>query len=384
MEKRSLLHHIQCHLKRPSKMQWVMLGVFAVIITLEFSTPPPYVFGYLYIGAVLLAYARLNRNAASQVTIISVVLTILNLAVPGLEPITPATVANRLIAVVALVVTAWLSDRNRYYQDAIARQQIQIQAQEQLNRVREDFASTLTHDLKTPLLGGIETLNAFQQEKFGAITPTQRRVLEIMSRSHHTTLQLVETLVDVYRNDIEGLKLHTQPVNLAALAEEAIATLIELASSRQIYINLGYGASEFRPSLWVNGDPLQLQRVFVNLLTNGINHSYRGGKVEVILTSQNTFHLVKIADQGQGLSNVEKTLLFGRFYQGDGDRQAKGAGLGLYLSRQIIEAHGGTIWAEQRQPQGAIFGFRLPALISTSTTKSTHETTPYPHPARGR
>ena len=374
---------MQQFLHRPSKTQWVILGLFAVIIILEFSTPPPYVFGYLYIGAVLLAYARLSRKLANQVTIIAVLLTILNLIIPGLEPTTLATVANRLIAVVALVVTAWLSDRNRYYQEAIAQQQIQIQAQEQLNRVREDFASTLTHDLKTPLLGAIETLGAFQKEKFGAITPTQRRVLEIMSRSHKTTLQLVETLLDVYRNDMEGLRLHCQPINLITLAEEAIATLTELASTRQIHIHLGYGASDFRPSLWVNGDPFQLQRVFINLIANGINHSYRGGRVEVTLSSQDTTHTVKIADQGQGLSNAEIALLFDRFYQGDSDRQAKGAGLGLYLSRQIIEAHGGTIWAEQRHPQGAIFAFRLPALISISTDFG-DEITTYPHPARGR
>lgn len=374
---------MQQFLHRPSKTQWVILGLFAVIIILEFSTPPPYVFGYLYIGAVLLAYARLSRKLANQVTIIAVLLTILNLIIPGLEPTTLATVANRLIAVVALVVTAWLSDRNRYYQEAIAQQQIQIQAQEQLNRVREDFASTLTHDLKTPLLGAIETLGAFQKEKFGAITPTQRRVLEIMSRSHKTTLQLVETLLDVYRNDMEGLRLHCQPINLITLAEEAIATLTELASTRQIHIHLGYGASDFRPSLWVNADPFQLQRVFINLIANGINHSYRGGRVEVTLSSQDTTHTVKIADQGQGLSNAEIALLFDRFYQGDSDRQAKGAGLGLYLSRQIIDAHGGTIWAEQRHPQGAIFGFRLPALISTSTD-SGDEITTYSHPARGR
>lgn len=378
---RSPLQWISQLLQRPSKIQWVVFGVFIVIILLEFSTPPPYVFGYLYIGAVLLAYARLSRKIANQVTLVSVLLTILNLAIPGLEPVTLATVANRLIAVVALIVTAWLSDRNRYYQEAIAQQQIKIQAQEQLNQIREDFASTLTHDLKTPLLGAIETLSAFQQEKFGTVTPAQRRVLEIMSRSHRTTLQLVETLLDVYRNDVEGLRLNYQPINLVKLAEEAIATLTEMASSRQVHIYLRYGASDFRPSLWVSGDPLQLHRVFVNLIANGINHSYRGGKLEVTLTSQDVSHTVTIADQGQGLSHIEKSLLFDRFYQGDGDRQAKGAGLGLYLSRQIIEAHSGTIWAEQRQPQGAIFGFRLPALMTTSTP-SDYEISSHSHSSR--
>jgi two-component system NarL family sensor kinase len=99
-----------------------------------------------------------------------------------------------------------------------------------------------------------------------------------MIRSHQSTLQLVETLLDVYRNDTEGLKLQLAPIDLVAIAEEAIATLTDLASSRQVYISLGYGQSDFRRAFWIKGDALQLQRVFVNLLTNGINHSLRGAE----------------------------------------------------------------------------------------------------------
>lgn len=370
-------------LQQRSKTQWMIAIVFLIIIILEFSTPPPYVFGYLYIGAVLLANARLSRVGSNQVTLIAVVLTFLNLVVPGLEPVTLETVANRLIAVIAIVVTAWLSDRNRYFQAEIAQQQIKIQAQEKLNYLREDFASTLTHDLKTPLLGAIETLTAFQQDKFGSTTATQRRVLDIMTRSHQNTLQLVETLLDVYRNDVEGLQIQCQPINLIELIEDAIATLTELASSRQVYIHLGYGTSEFRPSSWICGDYLQLQRVFTNLLINSINHSYRSGRVDVILTAEDTTHTVKIADAGQGIAESELPLLFERFHQGHSDRQAKGTGLGLYLSRQIVEAHSGTIWAERRQPQGAIFGVRLPALVSPPTT-NVNEVAAHPHPTRRR
>lgn len=355
------LEHV---LQQPSKIQWLIGGVFFVVIILEYSTPPPFVFGYLYIGAILLANSRLRRTTAIQVTGLAILLTGLNLVVPGVEPITSSTLANRLIAVIALVVTAWLSNRNRQFEEAIANQQIKLQAQEQLNQVREDFASTLTHDLKTPLLGAIETLQAFEQEKFGPVTGAQRRVLAIMTRSHRTTLQMVETLLDVYRNDTEGLKLQRQPMNLVALAEEAIATLTELAFNRQVFIQLNYGASDFRPSLWVCGDAFQLQRVFINLLSNGINHSRRGGKVQVVLTSHDTHHVVKVLDQGQGILESELPFLFERFYQGHCDRQTKGTGLGLYLTRQIVEAHGGTIWAENHQPHGALFGFRLPALVS--------------------
>lgn len=262
---------------------WLIAGLLAVVIALEFSSPPAYVFGYLYIGPILLANSRLSRAATFQITLIAAILTLANLIIPGNQPIETSTVASRLIAVMALGVTGFLSDRRRALEEAIAQQQAQLRSQEQLASIREDFVSTLTHDLKTPLLGAIETLKSFQDEQFGAVTPIQQKVLETMARSHRTTLQLVETLLDVYRNDAEGLNLELAPVNLVAVAEEVIATLIDLAATRRVYVSLSHGESEFRRSLWVNGDELQLQRVFANLLMNGINHTPRGGKVEVVL-----------------------------------------------------------------------------------------------------
>lgn len=348
-------------------IRWIIVGLFTVVLLLEYSTPPAYVFGYLYIGPILLANARLGRVVTLQATLIAAILTIANLLIPGKQPIESSTIASRLIAVLALVVTGVLSDRLRRSEAAIAQQQTKLQAQEQLARVREDFISTLTHDLKTPLLGAIETLKSFQQEKFGAVTNPQQKVLAMMGRSHQTTLQLVETLLDVYRNDMKGLKLHRTTVDLTALAAEAIAALTDLASARRVSIRLSYGESDFRKSLWVNGDALQLQRVFANLITNGINHSPRGGKVEVVLESGSAYQVVRVLDSGQGIMADELPHLFERFYQGHSDRQAKGSGLGLYLTRQIITAHGGTIWAENHLPHGAAFGFRLPACMPTAT-----------------
>lgn len=335
-------------------------AIFAVVLVLEYSTPSDYVFGYLYTGPILLANPRFNRSATFQVTLCASILTLLNLFFPTIEPINSATIANRLIAVVALVVTGILSDRTYRYEEALAQQKAQLHAQEKLASVKEDFMSTLTHDLKTPLLGAIETLKSLQNSQFGTVTTVQQDVLSMMTRSHQSTLQLVETILDIYRNDNEGLKLHLTQINLVTVAEETIATLVDLAATRRVYLCLGYGESDFRRSVWVNGDSLQLQRVFNNLLINGINHSPRGGKVEIILESDSTYHLVKVIDNGPGINISQIPHLFERFYQGHSDRQAKGSGLGLYLTRQIIEAHGGTIWAENRTPDGALFGFRLP------------------------
>lgn len=340
----------------------IIMGIFIVLGLLEYSTPNDYVFGYLYIGAILLVNSWFGERATLQATLAAVCLTMLNLWIPGNEIIRTSTIFSRIIAAMSLIVTGFLSQRLRKKQEVITLTKTKLESQEKLATLREDFASTLTHDLKTPLLGAIETIKAFQKEQFGVVSKTQQQVLATMARSHETSLQLLETLLDIYRNDTEGLKLNLAPVDLTLLAEEVLMTLTQLAASRRVHISLNYGDSDFRRMLWVNGDVLQLKRVFSNLLVNAINHSRRGDHVEVVLETQASYQVVKILDTGAGISPENFPYLFERFYQGHSDRQAKGSGLGLYLSRQIIAAHGGIIWAENRVPTGAIFSFKLPVL----------------------
>lgn len=344
------------------RLHWLIGAIFVLVILLEYSTPPPYVFGYLYVGAVLIASTRLSRRATIWVTAIASACTLLNLVLPGVATITPDTVANRVITVLALGVTGWLGDRLQAYEQAITRQRLQLQAQEQLAQMREDFVSTLTHDLKTPLLGALETLQALRSESFGSVSLAQRRVFEVMTRSHQKTLQLVETLMDVYRNDAEGLRLQRQRLELLTLVEESVADVVPLATSRQIHLRVRDESSDFRRSYYIDGDALHLSRVLVNLLSNAVNHSRRGSSVQVIIGAVGGYCQVQIIDEGQGIPAEDLPHLFDRFYQGQSDRQAKGTGLGLYLSRQIVEAHSGKIWAESR-PNGAVFAFRLPVCL---------------------
>ncbi len=346
---------------------FVLIGIlFSLVLILDFATPPNYVFGYLYIIPILWANTRLGRSATLIVTVIAVSLTLLNLWLPLYLTVESATLANRFISVFSLIVTAWLSEQSRHYQETLVKQQTKLESQDQLVRLREDFASTLTHDLKTPLLGAIETINAFQQGQFGSVSISQQKVLATMQRSHQSSLQLLETLLDIYHNDLEGLKLNLVPVDLTFLIEEVANTLGVLASNHQVYLKLNYGESDFRQSLWVQGDILQLQRVINNLLINAINHSRRGDHIEIELGSYTNYQLVKVIDKGPGILPQELPYLFERFYQGNSNRQAKGTGLGLYLCRQIITAHHGKIWAENRYPQGAIFAFQLPVYADQS------------------
>lgn len=356
----------------PPKLIWLEIALLGVIFILEFSTPSEFIFGYLYTAPILLVSVRSRRRRTAQITIFAIALTLLNLWIPDPSRLTLATISNRLIAAMALLVTGFLSDRHRSYQETILRQKKQIEANQTLMRLREDFTSTLTHDLKTPLLGAIETLTAFQIERFGQVSPMQHQVIKTMTHSHQTSLQLLNTLLDIYRNDAEGLHLDLTLVDLTSLGEETASSLLDLARSRRIHLSFNYGDSQIRSSLWVKGDRLQLQRVFTNLLVNAINHSRRGDRVEILLESQACYQVVKFLDTGPGIPPEEFLNLFERFYQGQSDRHAKGTGLGLYLSRQIITAHGGIIWVENRVPSGAMFGFKLPIPSS--------DTIPHVHP----
>ncbi|NJK62989.1 MAG: HAMP domain-containing histidine kinase [Synechococcaceae cyanobacterium SM2_3_1] len=342
-------------------IQWIqMAALLGTILTLEYLTPVPYVFSYLYTAPILLWGDRLPRHRRLGMVGITVGLTLSNLWIPDVAAFSISNLLNRLIACVALVITGSLADINQQRQQAILQQQTQLQAAERLAELREDFDATLSHDLKTPLLGSLETLSLLLQETFGSLTLSQRQVMEVMLRSQQAMLQLVETLVDVYRIDSEGLQLNLETVDLFALAADVAASLTDLASNRRVTIRINSLNSEFRNSLLILGDGLQLRRVLVNLLSNAIHHSPRGGRVEVKLGSDGSGCLVQVIDQGPGIPAQELPHLFERFYQGESQRQTTGTGLGLYLSRQIITAHQGSIGAENCPHGGALFSFRIP------------------------
>jgi two-component system NarL family sensor kinase len=111
----------------------------------------------------------------------------------------------------------------------------------------------------------------------------------------------------------------------------------------------------------VAADALQLERAIDNLLLNALNHAPRDSQILVQLRSLGSCHRLEVSDSGPGIPLAALPKLFDRFYQAGSDRQLTGSGLGLYLSRQIIEAHGGRIWAENRSPQGATFLVELAA-----------------------
>jgi two-component system, sensor histidine kinase and response regulator len=244
-----------------------------------------------------------------------------------------------------------------------------IDEREQMSRQREDFVSRLTHDLRTPLVAADRMLNLFLEEAFGTVSPEMREVIDVMIRSNKSLLQMVNTLLEVYRHDAGSKTLTFSPVNLYQVVQEVIQELKPLAQMQDLNLQVEVLDSDSGgpSSAVVLGDRLELRRVLTNLVGNAIKFTDQGS-VTVRLASATPegrdgdqppyWMKVEVEDTGAGILPADQATLFERFRQGDHKRA--GSGLGLYLSRRIIEAHKGLIEAKSQIGQGSVFTIWLP------------------------
>lgn len=252
-----------------------------------------------------------------------------------------------------------------------------IDEQQRLSRQREDFVSRLTHDLRTPLVAADRTLNLFLQNAFGEITPEMQEIIGVMIRSNKNLLQMVNTLLEVYRHDAGSKNLTFAPVNLYDLAQDVVQELDPLAQAQGLRLQIEQPTQpplqppqdSNLPSFTVLGDRLELRRVLLNLVGNAIKFT-DAGQITIRLgreagpmaTSESLgdWVCIQVEDTGAGIPIEDQPMLFERFRQGDHKRA--GSGLGLYLSRRIVEAHRGTISLQSQVGAGSQFTVRLPML----------------------
>ncbi|MBE9054075.1 hybrid sensor histidine kinase/response regulator [Nostocales cyanobacterium LEGE 11386] len=237
-----------------------------------------------------------------------------------------------------------------------------IDERDEIARQREDFVSRLTHDLRTPLVAADRMLMLFQQGALGSLSPQMQEVITIMARSNLNLLSMVNTLLEVYRFEAGRKTLAFQQVDLSQLLEEVVGELTPLAQDKALSINLN--VSEESTTTIVMGDRLELHRLFTNLIGNAIKFT-ESGSVNICVNTglesskiHDNYINIKVADTGIGIPPEEQVTLFERFRQGN--HKSSGSGLGLYLSRRIVEAHHGQILANSQLGQGSVFIVSLP------------------------
>jgi two-component system, sensor histidine kinase and response regulator len=240
-----------------------------------------------------------------------------------------------------------------------------IDEQQRLSRQREDFVSRLTHDLRTPLVAADRTLNLLLQDAFGETTPDMQEIMGVMIQSNKNLLQMVNTLLEVYRHDAGNKNLTFAPVDLRTVAQDVVKELTPLAEAQNLQLQIEeVNDAEVPLNPIVLGDRLELHRVLTNLVGNAIKFTDRG-VITIQLTPGRSstgeplsWVCVKVRDSGAGIPLEDQAMLFERFRQGDHKRA--GSGLGLYLSRRIVEAHQGAIEVQSKVGEGSCFIIRLP------------------------
>ncbi|RPH90434.1 MAG: hybrid sensor histidine kinase/response regulator [Chroococcales cyanobacterium metabat2.561] len=232
------------------------------------------------------------------------------------------------------------------------------QEKEHLAKQKEDFMARMNHDLRTPLISANHILNLFQQGLYGEITPEMSRVFQVIIRSNKNLLEMVNNLLEVYFHENGEKKLNFTKFKIIDLLEEVCQELAPLAGEKGLDLSLN---AENTGEIFLTGDRLELRRVFSNLISNGIKFTQEGYvKIHLIpATEEDAFVTIVIEYAGIGIAAEELPRIFERLYSGS--RQNSTNGLGLYLSRSIIDAHGGTVTVTSELGQGSRFSVRLPA-----------------------
>ncbi len=345
--------------------RWIVGLMVAAILGLEIILPHEYIVGYCYVAPILFATYRINAHWGKWVTVIAVYLTLLycfDIHHLQLVMIPAVALFNRILAVLALIVAYLLSRGVRSYGELVANHQAEIAFQASIAQLKTDFAASLVHDLQTPLIGAIETINGLAHGDFGAVTTEQQHAFDVMRRSHKTSIHQLQTLLAVCQDEHNGLYLNYQSTDLETIALVAIETLTDLAKSRQIEIELVNRCQTTQ----IECDPDRIDRVFTNLILNAIYQSPPHSSVVVDLQAESDRYQIRIIDRGRGIDPEDLPRIFAKFYQGRIGRRSRGAGLGLYLVQQIIETHGGTIQVESIVAKGVTFLFTLPKVASGS------------------
>lgn len=230
-----------------------------------------------------------------------------------------------------------------------------VTEQKKADKLRDDFIATLTHDLRTPLLAAIQTLKFFLDGALGELDEKQKLLLATMQKSNEDLLGLVNALLEVYKYDAEKLVLNKTEFNIYELTKLVYDELKPLADSKDIDFTIDCA----NKNLEIIADRSEIRRVICNLCGNAINYTQQGGRVVITIKNEDKDLIFSVSDNGSGIPQEDIPNMFQRFSQGTSKKRSTGTGLGLYLSRQIIESHGGKIWLESVLNKGSEFSFIL-------------------------
>ena len=233
----------------------------------------------------------------------------------------------------------------------------EVTQQRELDRLKDDFVATVSHDLRTPLTSMMGFLEMIREGEAGELNDEQKRFLAIVYRSSERLQRLVGDLLFVARLDANGLQLQFGEARLDEIVRDAVESSGALARSREVSL-----VAEANPVPPVSGDKERLSQLVGNLISNALKFTPAGGSVIARTFVDGGRAIVEIADTGIGIPLGEQSRLFQRFFRSSTatEQAIPGTGLGLVISRAIAEAHGGTIGVTSLPGEGTTFRVEIP------------------------
>ncbi len=238
-----------------------------------------------------------------------------------------------------------------YSQERTSRIELERQKDEWVH-----FTSAIAHELKTPLTSIIAGAELLSEELQGAVPEPQQKLVQNIVRSAHSLETNLDELLDITK--IRSLvEVQLSPLNIRGLIEQVREYLKPVAERKEQ--SLVVDLPDFLPS--VNADARRLEQVLRNLVMNAIKFTPSSGLITLRASKQEGSLVVAVQDSGIGIAKEKQAALFEPYYRAEADRELfPGIGLGLALSKQIVELHGGKIWVDSQPGKGSTFAFSLP------------------------
>ena len=225
-------------------------------------------------------------------------------------------------------------------------------------QVRQEYMTTLSHELRTPLHTIIGFAELLAEESHGRLNPKQQKYLNHIQHDSEHFLVLINDMLDLGRMEAGGFNLNLESLSVRDAVSEAVEAIRPFAASRSVSVREG---SHLDHS--VLADPTRLRQILYNLLSNGAKFTGAGGEVWVDAAWDGNLVTITVSDNGVGITPGNCARIFDKFYQAGitPAGELEGSGLGLSITRQLVELQGGTIWVESEPHKGSRFHFTLPA-----------------------
>jgi signal transduction histidine kinase len=326
-------------------------GALLGAMIVDYFATWPYIMTPLYAIPVLIAAYRLPPRGVAGIT---AMVAIINIA-SGLLEGTPLDIT--LLYTSGLLIAAFLAvalARQRQVTARYARIAEQQAQESDLARQRlQQFLAMVAHDLRNPLAALFGALQVLERPELPPLSARQQQVLGLSMSSAASMIRLLDDLRDASRIGTGHFTLRKSQTDLAEIVRRVAELQQPLAPAHRLIIEM----PEHLEGMW---DGERLNQLLANLISNAVKYSPAGGAVRISACGKPAEACISVADQGIGLDASEMQRLFQPFTRIIHAPDIEGLGLGLYISKAIVEAHGGRIWVESTRGQGSAFKIALP------------------------